>query len=353
MSELHTIVYGAWAPDLANVGVALSSWQSSVEVTLPVADCNGVYWEDGSYRCLPGLSPIGPSLGIPITNAVSWYDEASGKEIIFAATANGLSMLEDGAWSSVPIQSNAQVSAVGALIQLTLGTPTYFSSSLSITPTSQTLSGTPNSQTFGAEVVTASSGTPSSYVWSLQDIAGSGTWSIVSGQGTASCVAKVTGTNPSTTNRATLQCVVTIGGGTVTLDAPLIYNDTHTPPYSGTLTAGVYADESGDEWIGYSGGSPSWGSLAPTTDSTGKTIAELTYYSVGGVGTGVQLQLTGFASDPGSAYFTQLVAGSTTLTSAASTYNWEGSGTALWTWAGVTSPFVNGDVYSITIDYPP
>lgn len=349
MTELHTITYGPWAPDLENVGVQVMSWQQAVD--LPVADCLNVFWENGSYRCLPGLASIGPSLGIPITNAVSWYDQAVGKEIVFAATANGLSMLEDDVWSSVPIQSNAQASAIGSLIQLTLGAATYFSSSLSIAPTSQTLASATGSQTFAAEVVTASDGTPSSYVWSLQDIAGSGTWSIVSGQGTASCVAKVVGTNPSTTNRATLQCVVTIEGGTVTLDAPLIYNDTHTSPYSGTLTAGQFVDGSGNEWIGYSVSQE--GSLSPTSDPLGHTIATLDHYAVGGVGTGMELLIEGFASEPGPAYFTQLTAGASTLTSASATYNWQGAGRALWTWPGASNPFSVGSPYALTIDYPP
>lgn len=346
----YTVTYGPWAPDLADVGVQAPAYLPAV--TLPLADCNGVYWRDGSYRCLPGPASIGPSLGVPITNAVSWYDQATGKEIVFAATANGLNMLEDGTWSVVPIQSSAQATAVGSLIQLTLGAPTYTAASTSISPSSQSQSDTNASHTFAAEVLTVTGATPSAIVWNFFGQSGTGTWSIFSGQGTTNCVAEVTGVPDASSCSISLQYTATIGGVNVSGNAPLSHSNTHLAPYTGTLVAGEFDDGSGDQWIGYDAGN--WGSLSPTTDSTGKTINELTYAAVSGSGLTVQLGMSGFVSDPGYAYFSQLVVtGGPTFVPTPASYTWQGAGHAVWQWTVTSSPFANGNSYTVTLDYPP
>lgn len=74
-------------------------------LTVPSADCLNVYYQDGAYRCLPGLSAFGPALGAQCLQAFNWYDNTDTVEILFGATANGISQLVDGIWSPVGVEN--------------------------------------------------------------------------------------------------------------------------------------------------------------------------------------------------------------------------------------------------------
>ncbi len=102
-----TIQYGGWTPDLANVAFQMPDQQGPV--TVPVADCLNVYFQDGVYLNVPAPISIGPALGYQCLNALTWYDQVSGQEIIFAAGANNISQLIDGSWTAVPISAGQQI----------------------------------------------------------------------------------------------------------------------------------------------------------------------------------------------------------------------------------------------------
>jgi len=98
MPEPYTIRHGSWSPDLQNVGVQLP--YSIAPVELPSADCNNVYFQDGAFRCLPGPAPFAGAIGgvEAVLSALTYYDQVANQEVLFAATADGISALIDGVW---------------------------------------------------------------------------------------------------------------------------------------------------------------------------------------------------------------------------------------------------------------
>ena len=103
MADPLTINFGPWSPDLQNVPVDVLN--TPMPLTVPTADCLNVYYQDGQYRCLPGLNPFGPALGAQALQAFNWYDNTDAVEILFAATANGIQELIDGVWSPVGVEN--------------------------------------------------------------------------------------------------------------------------------------------------------------------------------------------------------------------------------------------------------
>lgn len=102
--------------------------------------------------------------------------------------------------------------------------------SLSIAPANQSLHGTASNKQFTGEVVTITgTSTGATYNWTIlpNDIYN---WGIVSGQGTNTCVAKVTGVQPVSDSgepaSAILQCDVTVLGVTKSISADLNYTNT-------------------------------------------------------------------------------------------------------------------------------
>lgn len=255
MARPYTVKFGPWLPDLQNVGVEMGmQW---TETELPVADCLNVYYADSSYRCLPGPSSIGPTLGTPILDAFTWYDNTGGKEIVFAATANGFSQLEDGVWTQIPLQVNASAGTVGLAISLALGTP--FACAVWLTPSSQSLSNDTTSYTFPSVTANCGNGTPSAYSWSFSGATGPGTWSIASGAGTATAVPKVTGSTGGSTSTATMNCAITVSGNTYTCSSSVSYTQNtsilHTFTTSGTETVPAgYSNAVVEVWGGGGGG---------------------------------------------------------------------------------------------------
>jgi hypothetical protein len=245
----YTIKFGSWSPDLQNVGVEMPFQWSETE--LPSADTLNVFYQDAAYRCLPGPSPFASSLGTPVLDAFTWYDNTAGKEIVFLATANGFFILEDGAYTPVPTQVN--VGALGLALSIALGSTGVVN--VWLTPSSQSATNDTGSYTFG-NVAANSNGSPSAYNWTFSGVSGSGSWSIASGQGTANAVPEVTGAGGS--NSATLNCAMTIGGVSYTSSSTLSYtlsapvqhtyssgSGTETAPYTGTVTIEEWAPGGG------------------------------------------------------------------------------------------------------------
>jgi len=95
--------------------------------------------------------------------------------------------------------------------------------SVSISPAFQLLGpSSPAGTVFSGATLSSVGGTPSAYLWSIVDPL-SGTWSINSGQGTATCVALVAGVASPDTATCTLKCVATINGIDYTATSSLIY----------------------------------------------------------------------------------------------------------------------------------
>lgn len=332
MGSPITITFGSWAPDLANVGV-VTAWASAVPNAMPCSDILNVYWRDGGYRSLPGPASIGPTLGVPITAVANWYDNSTGKEEIFAATANAIYVLVDGTWTQLPVQSNSSTIAIGQVMTITEGAPSYVS--VSISPATQSLSGTSNFCNFSAEVASVALGTPTAYTWSLSGQMGPGTFVIFSGQGTPSCNVDLTGASPnSTTSTITLTCQITIGAVNYPISSVLSYTDTYvTGTYSGSVTSGT--DGAGS--IGFQYGS--FGSVSPTSDSNGHAIFSLynVYDSYSGVWDNY-FSIRGFSSDPGAGYVTTLTIRGTNYLTSSMTYSYA-AGIATWILTSPTTAF--------------
>jgi hypothetical protein len=179
------------------------------------------------------LAAVGPTLGTPILQCFTWYDNTAGKEIIFAATANGFYTLVDGTWTQIPVQQNASAGTVGFAISLGLGTPIGLATWA--TPTSESVTGNNSTYAFGAITAHTGYGSPSSYSWSFSGQTGTGTWSVASGQGTATAVPQVSGTLANATTTANFNCQITQGGYSYTVSSALSY--TQNPPLLHAYTA--------------------------------------------------------------------------------------------------------------------
>lgn len=235
MSRPYTVKFGPWLPDLSNVGVEMPmQW---TETELPTADCLNVFYADSSYRCLPSLASFGPTLGTPILDAFSWYDDTAGKEIVFAATANGFSQLEDGAWTAIPLQVNASAGTVGLALSIALGSP--FACAVYLSPSSQSATSGTSSYVFGGVTAVCGNGTPSGYSWSFSGATGPGSWSLASGAGTSVAAPQVTGSTSGSTSTATLNCAITVNGNTYTASSTLSYTELNPLLHSYTSGSGT------------------------------------------------------------------------------------------------------------------
>jgi hypothetical protein len=82
------------------------------------------------------------------------------------------------------------------------------------------------SRVFSAQTINmVGSGTISSYSWSFPATNGIGTWSIASGQGTATATPQVTGVGLTQQATATLRCSVVVNGATQILDTNFAYTN--------------------------------------------------------------------------------------------------------------------------------
>lgn len=96
---------------------------------------------------------------------------------------------------------------------------------LSISPTSRTDTGTLSLHTFASFTVSVSGGTPTSYTWGfLNDLNGS--WTVQSGQGTATAAPKVAEAIDASPYTADFYCDVVVDGTTYRATAPCSYTNT-------------------------------------------------------------------------------------------------------------------------------
>lgn len=93
---------------------------------------------------------------------------------------------------------------------------------LDISPLNQSDFGTLATNIFALTTVSVIGGTPSSYTWSL-NLQNGGTFSITSGQGTASVATSVASVMPGNTATARLICELVIGGRNFTIFSDLSY----------------------------------------------------------------------------------------------------------------------------------
>lgn len=239
MPKPYTVKFGQWLPDLQDVGIEMPfQW---TETELPVADCENVYYQDAAYRCLPAPAPIAPSLGIPVLACFTWYDNTAGKEVVFAATANGFYTLIDNVWTQVPVQQNASAGTVGYALSMALGAT--FAVAVALSPSSQTETGDSTSFTFSPVSASWGNGTPTGFNWTFSGQTGPGTWSIQSGQGDSAAAAQVTGTPSDETSTAQLNCAITINGVAYTASASLSYQNIIAP------TQVIYTSGSGTQTV--------------------------------------------------------------------------------------------------------
>lgn len=144
MPQPFTLKHGPWAPDLQNVAVQIQAQYGATEV--PSADVNNVYYQDGSYRCLPAPAAIGPAAPFPLLNAFTFYDDVANQEVVFAGTAdNGVYALIDGAWVPVTVNIPHTVQGTGVSARFSLAS-TITGASLAIT--SSVNSGTAQGQLY-------------------------------------------------------------------------------------------------------------------------------------------------------------------------------------------------------------
>lgn len=117
MSASFTLKFDGWAPDLQNVAIEADGSSGSV----PCADCLNVYYQDAAFRCLPGPNPLGPTLGTQALNLFSGYDNIAANNYVYAATANGISIFQNGVWGAVPVEPSVTVALTGIGMQFNTG----------------------------------------------------------------------------------------------------------------------------------------------------------------------------------------------------------------------------------------
>lgn len=100
---------------------------------------------------------------------------------------------------------------------------------VTISPISISNSGTPSFKTFASCTVTVTGGTVSSYTWSNGNPQ-YGTWTVDSGQGTATAAAKVTNVIGHETATCDWTCTVIVAGATYVITAPLSYYNSSAAP---------------------------------------------------------------------------------------------------------------------------
>jgi len=117
MSAQFTLKFDGWAPDLQNVALETDGSSGAV----PCADCLNVYFQDAAFRCLPGPNPFGPTLGEQALNLFSGYDNIAADNYVYAGTANDIQLLQDGVWTSVPIEPTISYQLTGVQISMATG----------------------------------------------------------------------------------------------------------------------------------------------------------------------------------------------------------------------------------------
>jgi hypothetical protein len=313
-----SIQYGQWSPDTANVAFQMPDQQGPV--TVPVADCLNVYFQDGAYRVLPSLSSIGPALGYQSLNAFTWYDQVSQKETVFAAGANSISQLIDGSWNSVPISAGAQ------LLNTTLtagvsGSNTGYSAG-SYGSLGQTTD--INNNTVGVISQNTTSGSAPVFTVTLDTAnLGANYFASISFPGLNLSLPSSSATYSSTNSSTLLSATMAVG-------------------QSGDYT-GFQASPLG----------PVIGTLSPTTDTNGNQVIGIAAFATTLPRPQYSFVLTIDTAGLGASYFNNLQiipqgsTSGTTLLASTATYA-SGSGQSSWTWT-TGAPITYGGVYSVLL----
>ncbi len=226
-------------------------------------------------------------------------------------------------WAQQGSDSTASLVGAGSWLR---ATRLLVSLSAICTPPAISSIGTGTSQTTASVTVTpiGGTGTYSSYTWSR--LSGDASITATSPSAATTTFSR-SGMSSGNTYTTIFQCVVVDSGGhTTTTTCTVTIQCTAAIIYSGTLT-GAYLYVSGT-LLGYGYAPPYGGSLSPTTDTNGKTIAAIYSSSFGTL----VLSISGFSSNPSSSYFTNLSTNGTNFTSASASYSYA-SGSAVWQWS--------------------
>ena len=114
----------------------------------------------------------------------------------------------------------------GALSVLLSSVP---AATVTVAPLSIDASGAATFYTFASCTITVAGGVPSSYLWTFDDPQ-FGFWSVFSGQGTATAVARVAAVLGQDTATAGFMCAVVIGSQTYYRTASLSFFNTNPAP---------------------------------------------------------------------------------------------------------------------------
>jgi hypothetical protein len=217
-------------------------------------------------------------------------------------------------------------------------------------PGSASLStGASSSGTTVSVTVTPSAGTPSythSWTW-----ASGGTGITIDAPSAASTTFSASGLSAGDVRSGIARDTVSdSAAGSVTVDVPVMIQRPVRTSESGSITAGQ--NGTGGAY-GYQ--KSSYGSISgfPGTGGTlsdVKEIAGLRDTNPTAIGGDGLLRITGFASDPGSGYFTSITANGSTKLSSTATYSYL-SGAAVWQWSGSPFNFLAGNTYPVTMNF--
>lgn len=217
--------------------------------------------------------------------------------------------------------------------------------SASVLPTSESSSSTATSQTTGTATVSASGGeAPYSYAW---EWATGGAGISINSPDSAATSFSASGMAPGDTYSGTARCTVT-DAYSQTSTASVAVSIACVNVYSGTLVAGAIVNPPYETIYGYTNyEGKTIGSLSPTVDANGNTIAGIFTEAEGD--SGYFLVEIESSSELGESYFGAAeIDGSTSYETSSSEYLYE-DGLNTWQWEISSSIFVDGDSYAIVL----
>ncbi|OYV26180.1 MAG: hypothetical protein B7W98_03315, partial [Parcubacteria group bacterium 20-58-5] len=103
MAKPYVIGFGPWAPDGADVAFGMNFQYS--QTTVPLADCNNVYYAHTSYRSLPAFVSSG-ALASQCIGAWTALDTSSNPQI-YAGAGSDLYHWSGSAWTNVSKSAGA------------------------------------------------------------------------------------------------------------------------------------------------------------------------------------------------------------------------------------------------------
>lgn len=125
MTDSVTVQYGPWSPDLQDVATEIPGPVSPLKVAC--ADVLNVYFQDGTFRCLPSPQAFAPSVGAQVLTAFTWYDEVNGQEIVFTGNSAGITALVSAVIggplvpTTIGVENALNITVTGVSLKLVLG----------------------------------------------------------------------------------------------------------------------------------------------------------------------------------------------------------------------------------------